>query len=102
MFEYSRIGQTKENVTRLVKVNVGSKVTRDKIIEKASSLKDKNEFWKKIYVKKDVHPLYSKETSRLYQKMKTLKEENPNKDVKILEGKLMMDGRVVDKNLFFR
>ena len=101
-YEYTRIGQIKDNVTRLVKVNVKSKVTRDKILEKAPSLKDKNELWKKIYVKKDVHPVYSKETSRIYRKMKKLKEENPEKEVKILEGKLMMDGKVIDKNMFFR
>lgn len=101
-FEIDRIGQVKDNVNRLVKVNVRSKASRDKIIEKAPSLKDKNEFWKKIYVKKDVHPVYSKETTRIYRKAKRLKEENPNKDIKILAGKLMVDGREIDKNLFFR
>ena len=101
-FEYTRIGQSKENTTRLAKVNVRSKTTRDKILEKASSLKDKREPWKKIYVKKDVHPVYSKETSRIYRKMKTLKEENPTMDIKIQDGKLMVDGKMVDRNLFFR
>ena len=101
-FEYSRIGQVKDNVTRLVKVNVRSKDTRDKILEKAPGLKDKSELWKKIYVKKDVHPVYSKETSRIYRKMKKLKEENPGKEVKILDGKLIFEGKTVDKNLFFR
>ena len=101
-YEYTRIGQIKDNATRLVKVNVQSKETRDKILEKAPSLKDKNELWKKVYVKKDVHPVYSKETSRIYKKMKLLKEKNPEKEVKIFEGKLMMDGKVIDKNLFFR
>ena len=101
-YEYTRIGQIKDNATRLVKVNVQSKETRDKILEKAPSLKDKNELWKKVYVKKDVHPVYSKETSRIYKKMKLLKEQNPEKEVKIFEGKLMMDGKVIDKNLFFR
>ena len=55
----------------------------------------------KIYVKRDVHPVYSKETSRVYRKMKNLKEQNPDKDVKIQDGKLMVDGKMVDKNLFF-
>ena len=100
-FEYTRIGQRRDNATRLVKVNVRSKATRDKILEKAPSLKGKNELWKKIYVKKDVHPVYSKETSRIYRKMKTLKEQNPEKEVKIQDGKLLVNGRMVDKNLFF-
>ena len=99
-FECSRIGQIKENATRLVKVNVGSKVTRDLILQKAPSLK-KKELWGRIYVKKDVHPVYSKETSRIYRKMKSLKEKNPTKEVKIVDGKLTVDGRTVDKNMFF-
>ena len=100
-FECSRIGQIKENATRLVKVNVGSKVTRDLILQKAPSLKNKNELWGRIYVKKDVHPVYSKETSRIYRKMKSLKEKNPNKEVKIVDGKLTVEGKAVDKNMFF-
>ena len=100
-FECSRIGQSRDNATRLLKVNVKSKITRDKILDKAPSLKEKNELWKKVYVKKDVHPVYSKETSRLYRKKKTLKEQNPNKEIKIQDGKLLVDGRTVDKNLFF-
>ena len=100
-FEYTRIGQIRDNSTRLVKVNVRSKITRDKILDKSPSLKGKSELWKKIYVKKDVHPVYSKETSRVYRKMKNLKEQNPDKDVKIQDGKLLVDGKMVDKNLFF-
>ena len=100
-FEINRIGQSRESTTRLVKVNVRSKATRDRILEKAPSLKGKNEQWKKVYVKKDVHPVYSKETSRIYKKMKTLKEENPDKEVKIQDGKLLIDGKTIDKNLFF-
>ena len=100
-FEISRIGQSKENTTRLVKVNVKSKTTRDSILEKAPSLKGKHEQWKRVYVKKDVHPVYSKETSRIYRKMKTLKEENPDKEVKIQDGKLLLEGKMIDKNLFF-
>ena len=100
-FECSRIGQSRPGSIRLVKVNVRSKETRDMILEKAPQLKNKSELWKKVYVKKDVHPVYSKETSRIYKKMKLLKEQNPDKEIKILDGKLMVDDKVVDKNLFF-
>ena len=33
--------------------------------------------------------------------MKTLKEENPDKEVKIQDGKLLLEGKMIDKNLFF-
>ena len=100
-FDCCRIGQARDNSIRLVKVDVKSKAIRDRILEKAPQLKHSREPWKKVYVKKDVHPVYSKETSRIYKKMKELKEKNPDKDVKILDGKLMVDDKVIDKNLFF-
>ena len=101
-FECETIGQARDNSIRLIKVNVKSKATRDLILEKAPQLKESREPWKKVYVKKDVHPVYSKETSRIYKKMKELKENNPNKDIKIHEGKLLVDNKVIDRNLFFR
>ena len=65
-FECERIGQPRDDSTRLIKINVKSKATRDLILEKAPQLKESREPWKKVYVKKDVHPVYSKETSRIY------------------------------------
>ena len=48
-------------MVRLLKVDVQSKATRDKILEKAKELKNKNELRKRVYVKKDVHIVYAKE-----------------------------------------
>ena len=101
-FEMSRIGQPNSSKTRLLKINVNSKTSRDAILEKAKCLKNKNEPWKKVYVKKDVHIVYAKENQRLNNRRKDLREKNPNSDIKILDGKLLLDDRVIDKNMFFR
>ena len=100
--EMSRIGQQNNSMTRLLKINVNSKTSRDAILEKAKLLKNKNEPWKRVYVKKDVHIVYAKENQRLNNRRKELREKNPNSDVKILDGKLLLDDRVIDKNMFFR
>ena len=99
--EISRIGAPKDNSIRLIKVNMKSKAKRDVILKKAPMLKTKSEGWKKVYVKKDLHPVYTKENKRIYSKMKELKEKNPTKDIKIDKGKLLVDGKVVDSNTFF-
>jgi hypothetical protein len=100
--EMSRIGQQNESVTRLLKIDVKSKATRDRILDKAKDLKGKNEPWKRVYVKKDVHIVYAKENQRLNNRRKDLREKNPSSDIKILDGKLLIDDRVVDRNMFFR
>ena len=57
---------------------------------------------KKIYLKKDTHPVYVQETGRLRVKMKKLKEIPGNAEkVKIVDGNLEVDGKIVDKNTFF-
>ena len=73
-----------------------------KILEKAKELKNKTDPWKKVYVKKDVHFVYAKENQRLNNRRKELREKNPNSDIKIHNGKLLIDDRVVDRNMFFR
>ena len=98
----TRIGQQNDSYTRLLKVNVKSKTSRDTILAKAKTLKTKHEPWKKVYVKKDVHMVYAKENQRLHNKRKDLKEKNPDKDVRIVDGKLLVDDQTVDKNMFFR
>ena len=100
--EVSRIGQPNNSATRLLKVNVQTKEARDSIIGKAKHLKNKSEPWCKIYVKKDVHIVYAKENQRLSSRRKELKENNPDSDIRIVDGKLLMDQRVVDRNTFFR
>ena len=53
-------------------------------------------------MKKDVHFVYAKENQRLNNRRKRLREENPESDIKIYNGKLLMDDCVVDRNMFFR
>ena len=100
--QISRIGQPNNSATRLVKVNVQSKESRDVILDKCRQLKHKNEPWCKVYVKKDVHIVYAKENQRLNNRRKELREKNPDSDIKIVDGKLLIDQRVVDRNMFFR
>ena len=100
--EMSRIGQPNSSMNRLLKVNLKSKASRDTVLEKAKQLKDQREPWKKVYVKKDVHLVYAKENQRLNNRRKNLREQHPNSDIKILDGKLLLDNVVVDKNMFFR
>ena len=55
-----------------------------------------------VYIKKDTHPVYTQETGRLRVKMKTLKSIPGNEDkVKIVNGNLEVDGKIVDRNTFF-
>ena len=57
---------------------------------------------KKVYIKKDTHPVYVQETNRLRAKMKELQAIPANKDkVKIVDGKLELDGVTIDRNTFF-
>ena len=100
--QLSRIGQPNNSATRLLKVNVQSKESRDVILEKAKHLKDEREPWCKVYVKKDVHIVYAKENQRLNNRKKELKERNPESNIRIVDGKLLIDQRVVDRNTFFR
>lgn len=99
-----RMGKRNPELTypRKVKVNVKTKAVRDAILDKAKILNTKNETWKKVYVKKDVHLVYARENQRIYNKRKDLKEKNPDKDIKIVDGKLLVDEQVVDRNMFFR
>ena len=101
-FVYTRIGKPRENVHRMLKVKVVSKENRDRIMKNTAQLKNKDETWKKIYIKKDTHPVYIQETGRLRVKMKNLKSIPGNEDkVKIVDGNLEVDGKIVDKNTFF-
>ena len=99
--EITRIGERKGNSIRLIKVNLKSKPKRDAVLEKSSTLKQKAAPWNKVYVKKDLHPVYTRENQRLYKKMKDLRTQNPDKEIKIVKGVLTVDGKKEDSNLFF-
>ena len=86
----------------MIRVKVGSKEQRDTITKSASKLKHIPHL-SKTYIKKDTHPVYVQETSRIRAKMKKLKETegNEDKDIKIVDGVLQVDGTPIDKNTFF-
>ena len=101
ILECIRIGKEKQDSIRMLKVKVKSKEQRAEITDKAPNLKA-IPYLKKIYVKKDTHPVYVQETGRLRTKMKKLKEIPGNEDkVKIVNGNLEVDGKVIDRNTFF-
>lgn len=102
-YEISRLGQAKTNYNRIIKVNMKSKDKRDTIVNSANLLRDLPVPWNKIYAKKDMHPVYLRENSRLGTKMANLKRDNSdnNKVILIEKGRLTVDGVTVDKNTFF-
>ena len=102
-WDVSRIGQPRDNYNRVIKVKLASTEDRDEFMKNSKNLKEAEERWKKVYIKKDEHPVYLSEKSRLRAKMLDLKKkpENNGKKIVIKEGKLMIDATVVDKNIFF-
>ena len=66
-------------------------------------IKDASPPWKKVFVKKDQHPVYLEENKRLRRKVGELKKKPgyENKEIKIVNGQLMVDSIPIDRNLFF-
>ena len=89
-----------------MKVVTTSADERDKVLPLSSKLKSLPEPWSKVYVKKDLHPVYSKENQRIRKKRYDLQTQfnnnNEQREVKIVNGQLQVDGVTVDRNLFFR
>ena len=105
-WQISRIGQVREGSTRAMKVTTTSTEERDKVLPLSSKLKSQPEPWSKIYIKKDLHPVYSKENQRIRKKRYDLQTQfisnNEQRKVEIVKGQLQVDGVTVDRNLFFR
>ena len=103
-FEFSRIGTQTDGRKRVLKINVSSKENRDKICKESKKVKLLPAPWKYVYINKDVHPVYLKENQRIRKKMQELKKvpgfEHESGRVKLENGLLMVDGAVVDQNLF--
>ena len=70
-------------------------------MDKAKTLKQREEVYKKIYIKKDVHPSVRAEWKRLREVERTEKERPENVGCRIefnvRERKLYKDGVVIDK-----
>lgn len=105
-WQISRIGQVRQGSTRAMKVVTTSAEEREKVLPLSSKLKSLPEPWSKVYVKKDLHPVYSKENRRIRKKRFDLQTQftnnNEQREVKIVNGQLQVDGVTVDRNLFFR
>ena len=88
-----------------MKVVTTSADEREKVLPLSSKLKSLPEPWSKVYVKKDLHPVYSKENQRIRKKRYDLQTQfnnnNERREVKIVNGQLQVDGVTVDRNLFF-
>ena len=82
--------------TRVVKVVLDSKDTRNKILTSVKK-HSKEAKLKNIYVNADRSFADKQEAYRLRQKMKALKEQNPNKSIYLRSGKLYMEDTVIDK-----
>ena len=88
-----------------MKIITTSTTERDKVLSVAPKLKSQAA-WSKVYMKKDLHPVYAKENQRIRKKRYDLSTQfsanNEQRDVKIVKGQLQVDGVTVDRNLFFQ
>ena len=99
----SRIGLERNRIPRMLKVEFADMKARDAFVKNSSKMKEAPEVWKKVYIKKDQHPVYVSENNRLRKKMTDLRKlpENAEKDIFIKDGKLTINGSIIDQNLFF-
>ena len=99
-----RIGKVREGHKRLVKVVLPSVKIRNVILDNTKKLKTLAEPWSKVYVNKDLHPVYQQENRRISSRFKELKNDpgNTGKTVALTKGKLLVEGNVVDQNRFFQ
>ena len=102
--DVSRLGAVKPGYNRAVKIILPTVAERDEFLKNTAKMKDAPEPWNKVYVKKDQHPVYAAENNRLRKRAAELRrvQGNENKDIKIQNGKVLMDNNIVDQNMFFR
>lgn len=97
---HKRLGNRVDNRKRPILLSLASKEVRDKILEKASKLKELGEVYSKIYIKRDVHPSVRNEWKRLRDAERSEKERPENVGCVIRldtrERKLYRDGIVID------
>ena len=102
----TRIGKpTTDGKPRMLKVVCPNNEIRERIIKSAPKLKQKGEVFSKIYLNRDSHPVYRKESARIRQRLYRIKQTERHKgnecDAKIVNGKLIWNNDVIDQNLFF-
>ena len=99
----SRIGNPRDGMDRMVKVTFLNTEDRNDFVKNSNKLKTASDLWKRVYVKNDQHPVYANENNRLRKKMGALRRDpnNANKTIALKDGKLTVNGNIVDHNLFF-
>ena len=102
-YSIQSLGKQNTKYKRIIKMDVTSKSGRDEILKNAKLLKAQGSPWDVIYIKKDLHPVIVQENNRLRHKKNNLQklDENKNNVIKIENGKLTIDGLVIDQNMFF-
>ncbi len=101
MHSHRRLGRRDDgNSRRAILVTLAGKSIRDRILETTNQLKNAGEAYKKIFIKKDVHPSIRKEWKRLYDAERAEKERPENAGCVVRldarERKLYRDGVVID------
>ena len=82
---HQRLGRSVQgnNRPRPLLIRVDSKAIRDKVLDKEKKLKDLNEPYKKIYIKKDSHPEVRKEWKRLRDAEQDEKSKNVGSNIRL-------------------
>ena len=71
-FEIKRLGKPREGYNRALRVILPATEYRVEFLKNSKMLKDASDIWKKVYVKKDLHPVYVAENTRLRKEYYTL------------------------------
>ena len=103
--EMKRLGKPGMGNKRPILVVFPSKIARNEVLDKANQLKSNNgehaDILKKIYIKKDVHPVVRKERDRLRKVVKNERDRPENENVEIVydmkKGIVTRDGVVIDR-----
>ena len=83
--EHQRLGEPDtDRRRRPIKITLASAQDRHAVLACAKNLKQKDEPYKKIFLKKDTHPVIRKETQRLRNKAREEQEKPSNIGVQIL------------------
>ena len=101
MVEMSRMGTLADGRNRPILVKMPSKAQREKVLKKTKNLKEAGPAFKKVYVRKDVHPATRREWKRLKDAEKSEKEKPGNEASTItLDYKarvLLRDNVIIDR-----
>ena len=99
--EISRLGKAGEGRKRPILAKVANREVRDGILENARALKDAGPSYRRIYVKKDLHPAIRKEWKRLRDVVATEKAKPVNQGCTITvdykTSQVTRDGIKIDK-----